>query len=239
MTTQAQCRSESQCRWVETPLKYLGKSTTPEFNPHRDSNRLNLELAGCDEALLKVLRLPRPKIIRNELLANPVECFWKQVVKSQGCWIWIGYRNWQGYGIFWDGSQYHPAHRYSLELTGVFLPHDWKTCTLHKCDTPFCVNPSHLFVGSRELNIYDMHQKKRFTWSPELIARLAVLPKRIQNLPRGEDHKRAKLTNEQVAFVRAQVKFKLSSREALARDFGVCRATIDNVVNRVCYKHLP
>ena len=34
-------------------------------------------------------------------------------------------------------------------------------CVLHRCDNPQCVNPFHLFIGTKQDNVDDMIQKNR------------------------------------------------------------------------------
>ena len=82
-----------------------------------------------------------------------------------GCWIWITHNNEHRYGVFQisisKGKQKSIlAHRYSWEIfNNKKIPKG--LCVLHKCDTPECINPRHLFIGTQQENIKDMHLKKR------------------------------------------------------------------------------
>lgn len=84
---------------------------------------------------------------------------------NSGCFIWAGATNRKGYGAFAAGSRTNgthkriTAHRYAWTLSGRDLPAD--ACLLHKCDTPCCVNPDHLFLGTRADNNLDMSRKGR------------------------------------------------------------------------------
>lgn len=88
--------------------------------------------------------------------------FWSLVDKSGECWIWTGTIR-AGYGIVAivkDGKKTTAGtHRLSYEWrhgpvpTGLFV--------LHSCDTPLCVNPDHLFVGTHKQNMDDMRSKHR------------------------------------------------------------------------------
>ena len=83
-------------------------------------------------------------------------------VPEAGCWIWIGGLSGnRGYGAFWNGIRNVRAHRYSLErATGKEIPPGMMAC--HKCDTPLCVNPDHLFVGTQSENMQDCVAKGRY-----------------------------------------------------------------------------
>lgn len=96
---------------------------------------------------------------------DTVKRFWAKIKKADnGCWNWTASKRPKGYGAFvWatdtgkiiQGS----AHRFSYELHyGVF---DTILCVLHRCDNPACVNPQHLFLGTRKDNNLDMVSKGR------------------------------------------------------------------------------
>ena len=81
---------------------------------------------------------------------------------NSGCWLWIGGVNEHGYGVFWNGLRLEKAHRFSLRVwNDPNLTQDEDV--LHKCDTPACVNPSHLVAGSTQDNVDDMWAKSRAT----------------------------------------------------------------------------
>ena len=90
--------------------------------------------------------------------------FWEKVIiaKPEDCWLWQGARRQQygqEYGRFLYQAKIHLAHRISYLFTyGPFLDDD---CVLHKCDTPPCVNPTHLFLGTRNDNNIDKAKKGR------------------------------------------------------------------------------
>lgn len=82
-----------------------------------------------------------------------------------GCWLWTGALSGNGYGRL--SFELHPvhAHRISWMLKhGVMPPLGIDVC--HKCDVRMCVNPDHLFLGTRKDNVMDCINKGRRTYKP-------------------------------------------------------------------------
>ncbi len=91
-----------------------------------------------------------------------IKSFWDKVDKktTSECWNWKACKNKQGYGrIGIAASQCVNAHRFSWVLHFGEIPLGHFVC--HKCDNPSCVNPYHLFTGTRQDNTNDMVIKKR------------------------------------------------------------------------------
>ena len=87
--------------------------------------------------------------------------FWAKVDTAGDCWLWTGSTNNHGYGQLRapDNGVLVYAHRYSAMIHfGMF---DRRAVVCHHCDTPNCVRPSHLFVGSMKQNSADMVAKGR------------------------------------------------------------------------------
>lgn len=148
----------------------------------------------------------------NQLIprTNPDE-FWEKVAKGneKDCWLWQGGLFSTGYGQFTfyiDGRKWSAAHRIAYFLHYGVIPKGLKVC--HKCDTPQCVNPFHLFLGSQADNMRDMAEKGRSL--------------------KGEKHSLSKLTETQVIQLKKLLAGGLSLTKA-ARMFNVNRATISDI----------
>lgn len=99
--------------------------------------------------------VPQPTLLRFERMYIPEP--------NSGCWLWTG--GGSRYGVFTMSSRAKrsarsvPAHRLSHELFNGPIPRG--LIVRHKCDTPFCVNPDHLEVGTQQDNMNDMVARGR------------------------------------------------------------------------------
>lgn len=142
--------------------------------------------------------------------------FYDRVKKvPSGCWEWTGFRQRNGYGLMLINYRSERAHRYSYEIHKGPIPKG--LCVLHKCDNPPCVNPDHLFLGTRKDNSLDMHAKHR------------------NNQPKGEASAVSKLTDKAVRNIRKNSHLPASS---FVEKYGVTRATIYAVRQKRTWKHV-
>lgn len=148
----------------------------------------------------------QPKESRQDKI---VRRFWAKVNRGepQDCWLWTGAKLKSGYGSF----QQARAHRVSWTLNRGPIPKGKHVC--HHCDTPLCVNPAHLFLGTDFDNRQDAIRKGR--WTPE-----------SSNI---------KLDARQVVEIR---KAAHPSLKALAQQYGVCEETIQNIRYGRTWKHV-
>jgi hypothetical protein len=76
------------------------------------------------------------------------------------CWEFQGAKNNIGYGMIRDDKKMRTTHRVSYEEhNNVKIPSG--LCVCHTCDNPSCVNPAHLWLGTRKQNTDDMIRKGR------------------------------------------------------------------------------
>lgn len=142
-----------------------------------------------------------------------------------GCRLWTGQLNEHGYGILTHGrGNRWLAHRKSYEVCRGEIPDE--ACVLHKCDTPACVNPSHLFLGSRADNIADMYRKGRGA------------PSNWPTSRRGAEVAHSVLTEAQVLAMRARVAAGERASH-VARDYPVGRAAGVNAIRGKTWTQLP
>lgn len=90
--------------------------------------------------------------------------FWEKVNKTDSCWLYTGFKKWDGYG--WvarargDGTyRWMTAHRYSWILAHGEPPEGMHI--LHECDVPACCNPGHLRLGTHTENMGEMKARGR------------------------------------------------------------------------------
>lgn len=85
---------------------------------------------------------------------------------NTGCWLWVGHINRTGYGHMRVMGKTVMAHRLSYAL---LVKEPKKLHVLHKCDTPCCVNPDHLFLGTNQDNVNDKMSKGRHRGKPQVL----------------------------------------------------------------------
>lgn len=149
-------------------------------------------------------RYPRPSIEQR---------FWPRVDRRGGpdaCWLWTGAHNLgpRPYGLVSVNGRPMLAHRVSYILSFGAIEAGLDIC--HRCDNPPCVNPSHLFPGTRKENMADGTSKGR------LVGKRHV---------EGVAHPFAKLNPTSVREMRALYAAGGVDTFALAAKYGVRQST--------------
>src|SRR6266498_1806105 len=136
--------------------------------------------------------------------------FWAKVDKKEfdECWLWKGPVINSGYGTTRTPSGFKTtAHRATWEwVHGVVLSVEVHVC--HTCDNRLCVNPNHLFLGTREENMKDMVAKGRS--------------------PRGSKQGKSLLTESDVITIRSLS--GILSQTQIGEIYGVAQATISKII---------
>jgi hypothetical protein len=114
------------------------------------------QLAGRSSALKRKAKLEEQ---RSKAGYFHIWLFSKVEENERGCWIFTGSRNSEGYGRVNFLGKCQLAHRVSFKIVNGFLPDSLLVC--HKCDTPSCINPQHLFLGTNKENTMDAVRKGR------------------------------------------------------------------------------
>ena len=156
----------------------------------------------------------KPRFCSNACYARSLmydtEDFWKFVDKTasaNGCWLWTGHKVGKGYGEFRCQGVRSQAHRFAYEQ--AFGPIPEGLCVCHKCDTPACVRPDHLFLGTIADNNADRSAKGHYA--------------------RGRLHPNAKLTEEQVKEMRERHAAGAVQKQ-LAQEYAVSTGLVGHIV---------
>jgi len=137
----------------------------------------------------------------------------------EDCWEWQGSTKGKSrlrsYGSCFIGSRTDGSrksistHRLSyLAFIGP-IPEGMWVC--HSCDNPKCVNPDHLFLGTRQDNVDDRQRKNR------------------NRPPNGELHPRATLSNNVVMQIKSDYKNGIK-RRVLAKKYNTTIAILKDII---------
>jgi hypothetical protein len=160
----------------------------------------------------------------NRPVETLAELFWPHVGPPlpSGCRLWTGHIGHGGYGVISSiridkTKRIHiGSHRVSWQINYGCIPNGLEV--LHHCDNPPCVEPSHLFLGTKADNCYDKCSKGR--------------------QPSGEQHGNAFLTEKQVRLIRQRYATGKVYQKDLAAEFGVTQALISSIVRRAIWKNV-
>ena len=148
-----------------------------------------------------------------------------------GCWLWQGASDHQGYGLHWWKGRLLRAHRLAFVASGGRIPPGKIVC--HRCDTPQCINPQHLFVGTYRDNTHDASGKKRMALGLRNGAYTQPATRRIGSL-----NGRALLTDKAVRAIRIRFATTKTTKARLALRYRISETTIHKIINRWLWKHV-
>lgn len=160
------------------------------------------------------------KLLWFDGLKRFVERLLKKVKANEnGCWIWTAAKDWDGYGSTYGFQTQMRAPKMFYFIWKGVVPEGLFVC--HKCDTPSCVNPNHLFLGTAKENNHECLNKGRHSCG------------------RGSRNGSAKLSEAQVEEIRN--KYRPYSRDGfnmynLAIHYGVSPTQIHAVIHRKNWK---
>jgi len=139
------------------------------------------------------------------------------------CWPWKAGKVKSIYAQFWTNGKDIGAHRVSYQIT--YNKFDYKLCVCHKCDNPICVNPKHLFLGTRKDNNKDRDIKER--------------------TQKGINHWCARLTEKQVLEIRQKAKdldnkglFKKFTTKEIANNYDITETHARYIINNQNWSHI-
>jgi len=132
---------------------------------------------------------------------------------NSGCWLWTAAVASHGYGTFQKNKT---AHRYSCELAYGQIQNGMNA--LHKCDNKLCVNPRHLYLGTKSDNSRDAYAR----------GKMRNVKQRCR-----ESHPMSILTEDQIKEIRSLPKGRMKRGanviSNMAARFGVSAAAIYDV----------
>jgi len=159
----------------------------------------------------------------NISISNSLSSVWKNIDIKYGddwwrCWEWKGYKNKSGYGRITINYKNYTCHRIIYELVNNIIPDN--LCICHTCNNPSCCNPNHLYLATHAINNKQCRDDKR------------------NNIPRGENHYKTILTNEDILEIRIKYSTNSYTQREMGKEYGVSDKTIDGIVSHRRWKHI-
>lgn len=139
-----------------------------------------------------------------------------KVNDKTGCWEWVAAIGRDGYGAINFEGRVWKAHRLSYEVFRGPIPKDLHMC--HKCDNKKCINPDHLFPGTRFDNMQDCVKKGRL--NPGYVP--------------GEKNGYSKLTEKDVRAIREDPRTLVE----IGKSYGISPTYGSYIKHRKTWKHV-
>lgn len=151
---------------------------------------------------------------------EPKRRFLLKVEITNTCWLWTGGRDSHGYGKLTLDKKQIGAHKVAYQLWKGEIPEG--LCVLHTCDVNNCVNPEHLWLGTKADNSQDMVRKGRM----------------YHPYNKGIAHGSSKLTEEEILEIRDLYPLGQYSHRKLAKKFNVSYNHIKRILDRDVWRHI-
>lgn len=106
-------------------------------------------------------------------IANTIDDIWNLIDKTNDCWIWLGRKDKDGYGVWSINGKNVRPHRLMVELDGRKIESPF--ISRHLCNKRDCVNPKHIVAGTQKENVQDQlrfgtHSKLKY--SDEIVSKI-------------------------------------------------------------------
>lgn len=207
--------SKTRSGWLARVIRggeYLRVGT---FETELEAAKAYDEAARKKYGVVAALNFPTPLEVQNRRR----EWFHQYVrltdYHEDDCWDWIGPIQPNPkhpkiiYGRVTEKGVLRYAHNVSYEIYRGAIPEGMFCC--HTCDRTLCVNPYHIFLGTKTENNADCVKKGR------------------NRAGTGERCHLSKLNYAKVAEIRSRAD-NGASQAALGREFGVWRGTINSII---------
>lgn len=148
---------------------------------------------------------------------------WRQVdYGGPDCWEWTARKTPDGYGaIFIRDDQREGAVHVTREIWRL-IHGVYPTLCCHHCDNRACCRPSHLYDGTPQSNMDDMHRRGR--------------ARPVWGGVHGERSHFARLGADQVRAIRDRYAAGGITQTALAHEYGVSQSAVSSIVRMNVWK---
>ena len=146
--------------------------------------------------------------------------------KPNECWEWKGSTASHGYGQLMVKSKPRTSHTLAYELFKGPIPKGLHV--LHSCDNRKCVNPNHLRLGTNHENVLDCKARGRNNKGKKLVGRFQ----------KGSERPNAKLTENDVRWMRYAKAFSGCSNRQLEMAFGLSSSTVSRILSGQMWQHV-
>lgn len=146
---------------------------------------------------------------------DPISRIFMKTTVTDTCWLWNGSKYKSGYGFIKHEGKITAVHRFLYQT--FFGPIDKNLVCCHKCDIRNCINPAHIFIGTRDDNQKDMRDKGRSA--------------------KGSRNGTAKLKDEDILNIRKMYSEGMLQRE-IANIYKMSQPVIGKITRRVTWRHI-